>query len=805
MNLLQDLRFGIRMFFKNPGFTAIAVLTLALGIGANTAIFSIVYGMMLKPLEYKDPDRLVYLWSANPAEGWDQSDISLPNFIDWRAQAKSFENMGIYHDLSHNLTGGDHPEVITAVRSTASLLSTLGVEPALGRMFTVDEETKGKHHVALLFHEFWQRNFGGDPDVVGSTLLVDENDITVIGVLPPNMEKAWGRDDLWMPLGLDVEEISRGSGRFEAIARLADGVTHEQAQTEMANIATRLAEVYPEFNRGRTVNVMPLMEDILGEQGTLALYILMAAVFFVLLIACANMANLLLVRGTVRQKEVAIRTAMGAGRFRLVCQMITECLILALAGGMLGTVFAHWGIDALLAMMPDDVPRKDEIVIDRTVMLFTIILSLSSAFIFGLLPALSTSNINLVQSIKDGAQKSSDGGGRHVWRDVLVVGQIAMALALVIGAGLMIRSFTKLRRVDPGFNTHNLLTMRVSLPSYRYENLQQRTQFFEDVRLRMFALVGVEGVGAVSSMPLGGSNSWSNAFIEGYDNPDPNRDILLGRKVVTAGYFATMQIPLLRGRDFTSMDDEDNEQVVIVNRELAEKYWPDQEAVGQRLKWGKAESDNPWKRVIGVSENVKHRGLDADVRVEVYETNTQVGRSGMFIVARTEADPTTVITAVKQAVWDVDSDQAIYAIRTMDEIIFEDIGAWQAFGNVLSTLASVAMFLAAIGLYGLMSFTISRRTQEIGIRMALGAMNGDVLWLVLRKSVILTMIGILLGGGLGVGMGVALSAIMYDMSPVDPMTYLSVAFLLVFVSLIATYIPARRALAIDPMTALRYE
>jgi putative ABC transport system permease protein len=807
MKFLQDLRFGLRVLVKSPTFTAISVLTLALGIGANTAIFSIVYGMMLKPLPYDDPGALVYLYGAKPSEGWDDSSSSLPNYQDWREQATSFDDMGLYFDRSYNLTGGERPERVRAVRSTASLLTTLGVRPAQGRLFDAGEEEVGRHQVVLLFDGFWHRRFGGDPAAVGRTMTLDQVEYTIIGVLPPAMEKAWGRDDVWMPLGVNLEEWPRGSGAFDVMARLRDGVSVRQAQAEMITIASRLEEEHPD-NAGWTVNVRPLMVEVLGEEGQTAMYTLMAAVFFILLIACANMANLLLARGNIRQKEVAIRTALGAGRWRLVRQMITECLMLSMAGGAVGTLLAYWGVDALLAMLPDDVPRKDEIGMSRAVLLFTVALSAVTPLLFGLAPAIATSGVNLVQTIKEGGRSASEGGARHRGRDALVVTQIALALALVVSAGLMIKSFVKLRMVDPGFDTSNLLTMRINLPAYSYSTAVQRAQFFEQATAEAASAPGVRACGAASTIPLGGSSSWSNVTVEGFEPTSTEDTVHFGRLVVTPGYFAAMGVPLLAGRDFTWQDTPETGRSIIINRRIAEGYWPAEDAVGRRIAWGQTDDpadELPWMTVIGVVDNVRHQGLDREARPEVYEAIAQVDMPSMTLLARTVGDPMAAAAGVQEAVWRVDPDQAIFSLRTMDDLIFEEIGPWDAMANTLGALASIALFLAAVGLYGLMAYNVSRRTQEIGIRMALGAQSGDVLRLVLRKSLILTVVGIVLGLGLAYGLGTLMQAIMYDVKAGDPMTFIMVIALLLAVALLATYVPARRALRIDPMDALRYE
>jgi len=802
--LTQDVRYAFRSLLKHPGLSAVIIVTLSLGIGANTTVFSFVYGMMLRPLGYPEEDRLVNICDVCPAEGESCSTVSIPDFVDWQEQSSSFAGMGICVYANVNLAGGDHPEEVTIVYASAGLLPVLGFYPKIGRLFGPEENQRGKDDVVVLSDSFWRRQFGGDPDVVGKTILLDNAAYRVLGVLPEEFDWAWGRSDLWSPWAFDVNGYDRKNRSFTSYARLKPGVSVKQARAEMEGIASRLAEAYPDSNGGRSVNVVSVIDSLLSH-GKLALVALTAAVGFVLLIACANVAHLLLARATDREKEFAIRSALGASKWRVSRQMLAECTILALAGASLGMLITFWALDVLTALLPEYIPRKDGIVVDRHVLLFTLVLSLASAMLCGLMPALKSSDANVNETLKEVARSPSRGEGRRVKRDLLVVGQVAMALALVICATLMTRSLLSLQAVDLGFDAQHLLTMRVKLPAYRYESDGQRSAFFDQVTRGISETPGVVSAAGALSIPLDGWNNWKDATIESYISPDPTTRIRLGFTVVTPRYFETMGIPLLRGRDFTNQDDANSHGVVIVSENVAERFWPDEDPIGKRLKYGERDSDAPWYTVIGVVGSMKKVALHEDVRLETFRPYAQIPRSYMAIVVRTSGNPLAATSAVEDAVWRVDPDQAIYGVRSMENMVVERIGLHSFLAALLTVFAAIALTLAAMGLYAVMSYVVSRRTHEIGIRIALGAQVGDMLRLVIMRSVILTGLGI--GGGITLAMllGSLLESLMYGVSPTDPATFALLSVFLAVVTVGSSYFPVRRAMKVDPIVALRCE
>ena len=802
----QDIRYGLRTLLKQPGFTMIALLTLALGIGANTAVFSIVNGVLLKPLGYPEPDRLVAVYTADPARGFNRMDTSYPDFNDWRKQNSSFVDMGICTARACNFTGSARPERLLMVRASASLLPVLGFDAKLGRTFGTEENQPGKDRVVVLSDSFWQRGFGGDPDVVARTILLDNVPVTVLGVLPPELEKAWAPFDVWSPLPFSTDDFGRGYRSFDVFGRLKPGVSVAQAQAEMEGIAARLGEAYPSTNKGHTVSVVPIIDILVGDAAVPALTILVAAVVFVLLIACANVANLLLAKATVRQKEFAVRSALGAGRGRLVRQMITECTVLALAGGVLGMLLAVWGLDILVAVLSNTVGRMDEVAVDRRVLVFTLVLSFATALLFGLAPALKSSCASVVESLKDGVRSGVIGKSGRARRDLLIVAQVAMALALVTCAALMLRSFVTLRSVDSGFDTRRLLTMRLRLPENNYDTEEKRAAFFEQVTRQIRGTPGLTSAAAVSSTPLVGRDRESGVTIEDYMPPDdPSGGIMVGDTIVTPGYFETMGIPLLGGREFTEHDDSNGPGVAIVNARMAHRFWPGQNAVGKRLKFDSRDSETPWLTVIGVVGDVRQVTLSQDVRLEAYRPHAQVPSSNMTVVARTSGDPLNATTTVQNAIWEVDPDLAVYGVRSMKGIVSANTRGLGAMVALLTVFAAIALTLSGAGMYGVISYTVSRRTQEIGICTALGAQSRDVLRLVITRSVVLTLVGVTGGMGLALLLGRALETLMYGVSPTDIPTFAGVAGALLIVALLASYLPARRATKIDPVAALRCE
>lgn len=803
--IIQDLRFAMRMFVKSPGFTAIVVATLALGIGVNTTVFSFVYGMLLKPLGYPDEDRLVHICGAKPAMGWQRSTVSIPDYVDWREQNASFVDMGVYGGSSRTITGVDRPQRVSVILASASLLPVLGIDPMLGRAFSQEENRPGAPRVALLSEGFWQRRFGADPDIADQSILLDGVATTVLGVLPKQLEKAWGAFDVWTPLVFDVSDCERGANSYFAIGRLKPGITVAEAQAEMEGIAARLATLYPESNQGWTAQVMPLIDYIIEPEASVAVTVMMILVVLVLLIACANVANLLLARANVRRKEFAIRSAVGAGKWRLVRQLLTESALLAIAGGVLGVLLAVWGVEFLIAVFPDNVPRKADVVVDGHVLAFTLLISLGAAVLSGLVPAWKSSRNSLCETLKEGARSSSAAERRNLRRDVLLSAQVAMAFALVICAGLMTRSFRYLQSVDPGFEVGHRLTMHPHLPLHKYETDERRATFVEQATRAIREIPGVTSAAAVSSLPFTGMNSWMEVTIDGHTPARPGERISAGYIVATPGYFETMGIPLLRGRDFTFQDTLESRHVAIVSENLASRFWPNEDPIGKRLKYGAPDSGAQWRTVIGVTGDVKHAGLEREARLETYRPYAQTPGQFMVVIAQTQGDPAAATSPVQHTIWDLDPDLALYRVQTMEDVVFHRHGVWGVYATLLGLFATIALLIASVGLYGVMAYSVSQRTHEIGVRMALGAQARHVLRLIVTRSAIMALIGVAAGIALALALGSALRAIMYGVSPADPVTFLGVGLVMLAVALLAGFLPARRATRVDPAVALRCE
>jgi putative ABC transport system permease protein len=691
------------------------------------------------------------------------------------------------------------------ILASASLLPVLGIDPMLGRAFSQEESRPGAPPVALFSEGFWQRRFGAAPDIVGQTILLDGVATTVLGVLPKQLEKAWGAFDVWAPLVFDVGDHERGAHNYFAIGRLKPGITVDEAQAEMETIAARLATRYPESNQGWTAEVMPIIDFIIEPEASVAVTAMMILVVLVLLIACANVANLLLARGSVRRKELAIRSAVGAGKWRLARQVVTECALLALAGGALGVLLAIWGVEFLIAVFPDNVPRKADVVVDGQVLAFTLLISLGAAVLSGLVPAWKSSRNSLCETLKEGTRSSSAGERHSLKRDVLLSAQVAMAFALVICAGLMTRSFRYLQSVDPGFETGHRLTMHLKLPLRKYETDERRATFVEQATRVICGIPGVRSVAAVSSLPLSGMNSWYDITIDGQTPARPEERISAGYIVATPGYFETMGIPLLRGRDFTFQDTLESRHVVIVSENLASRFWPSEDPIGKRLKYGAPDSEAQWRTVIGVTGDVKHIGVEREARLETYRPYAQTPGQFMVVIAQTQGDPAAATSAVQQAIWDLDPDLALYRVRTLEDVAFHRHGVWGVYATLLGVFAAIALLIASVGLYGVMAYSVSQRTHEIGIRMALGAQVRHVLRLVVTRSATMALIGVTVGSALALALGSALQAIMYGVTPADPVTFLCVGLVMITAALVASYLPVRLATKVDPMVALRYE
>jgi putative ABC transport system permease protein len=791
--LLQDLRYAIRMLLKKPGFTTVVLITLALGIGANTAIFSVVNGVLIQPLPFKEPDRLVAVREANPKFSNEPIGASFPNFTDWKEQNQVFEHIAAYSGQVLTLIGEDEPLRVSAQTVSSAFFPMLGAEPILGRTFLPEEEKTGQTKAVVLSHGFWQRRFGGDPAVLDRTLTLDGSPFTVVGVMPAGFR--FLRDaDLWTPLNVPaaLQQI-RGARFLQVVARLKPGMSLEQARAGMGTLARQLESEYSQSNSGWGVSLVSLQDKLVGNV-KLGLLVLLAAVGFVLLIACANVANLLLTRGTTRQKEIAIRVALGAGRRRVIQQLLTESTLLALLGGGLGLLLALWGIDALRALSPSNLPRIEEIRIDRSVLAFALTVSLLTGLLFGLAPARQATRVDLQEALKEGGGSSA--GGRKLLRGLLVISEIALSLILLVGAGLLGRSLLALLSVDPGFRTENLMTMELSLPQYKYRQEQQQTEFFQQLLERAGSLPGVRAVALTTILPLSGNESKNSFTIEGGESAGKNWARL---QTISPDYFRTMSIPLLKGRPFSKRDVEGGApDVVIVNEFMARRFWPDQDPVGKRILFGDSGST-----IVGVVGNIKHTGLGAEHEPEMY-LPVESSRT-MVLVARAESEAIALAAPLRALVHSIDKDQPVENIRTMEEVLSRSVAQPRFLAILLSVFATLALALAAVGVYGVMSFSVAQRTREMGIRMALGAQPRDILRLVLGQGMALAVIGVAAGLLGSFAVTRLMSSLLYRVSAADPITFIVISLLLTGVALGASFIPARRALKVDSMVALRHE
>jgi putative ABC transport system permease protein len=802
--LIHDIRYAMRVLLKSPGFTAVALLTLTLGIGANSAIFSVVNAVLLRPLPYEESERLVFITERSPVlEGM---SVAYPNYLDWREQNGVFDNIGVYRRVSFNLTGNGKPERLLGGEVSAELFNALKTKPALGRTFLAEEDVAGANPVVVLSYGLWQRRFGKDTDVISQTITLNARPHTIIAVMPPDFRFPSGVD-LWVPVGLNADNPSWNRGNHPglyAIARLKPGVTASQAHAEMDTIAARLEQQYPASNTGNRVTVTPLFNRIVGDIRP-ALLVLLAAVGFVLLIACANVANLLLARAAARQKEIAVRMALGASRGRLIRQLLTESMILSVTGGALGLLLAVWGTDLLVAISPDNIPRFAEIKLDNRVLGFTAGIALVTGILFGLAPALHASKLNLNEILKEGGRSATAGLRRQRVRSLLVISEVAIALVLLIGAGLLIKSFLRLQQVDPGFNPDNVLTAGIPLPRTKYLEPPKRIAFYEALFSRVAALPGVQAVGAVSELPIEGG---SQTYFIVEDRPIPPREEmpLTEYSLVSTGYFKALGLRLLKGREFDERDVRDAPFACIIDENFAEQYWPGQDPIGKRLKYGGADPGNPWSTVVGVVANVRYQGLDQESpRVQLFLPYGQATFLGASLVIRTAGDPKSLASAVRNEVLAIDADLPVFEIRTMNEVLKESVATRRLYMTLLGIFAGVAMVLAAIGLYGVMAYSVTQRTHEIGIRMALGARQRDVLRLVVGQGLVLALEGVVIGLIAAFALTRLMSSLLFAVSATDLSTFLVIALILTGVALGACFVPARRATKVDPMVALRYE
>jgi putative ABC transport system permease protein len=807
--LFQDLRYAIRMMARNRAFTAVAVLVLALGIGANSVIFSVVNAVLLRSLPFPDPDRIVIVFESN-LQRHSQEAVAAANFLDWRDRNQVFESLATYREESFSLTGADRPERVSGLVTTAALFPVLGVQPMLGRVFQTDEESLGSARVALISQSLWEHRFAADPNIIGQKLTANSEPLTIIGVMPAQFRFA--DSDLWIPPRQVVPEhvlsptvnmsTNRGSHYLSAIGRLKPGVTLQQASADMDTVASRMEEQNPNENMGRGVSLATLREQAVGDIRP-TLLVLFGTVGFVLLIACANVANLLLARATTRQKEIAIRTALGANRFRLVRQLLTESVLLAVAGGGFGLLLALWGINPLVKLMPAGIFGAKNIKIDGLVLGFTLGVSLLTGVVFGLVPAWQATKSDLNESLKEGGRGGTAGARRNRARGLLVVSEIALSLVLLIGAGLMIKSFIRLEQVNPGFETQNVVTVRLSLPAAQYPAGPRRAAFFQQVIARLQSLPGVQSAAAISRLPMTAGNSSRSLAIEGRPNDGSGDGPGADYRVISPDYFRSMGIPFSKGRDFTDRDTGNAPAVVIINETMASRYWPDEDPLGKRLRV--AAEGEPWMDIVGVVRDVKHFGLDSQSKAEIYVPYLRDPWPFMTIVVRSTSDLASLSNAMRNEVWAVDRDLPVPDIRTMDQLLSGSVSRPRFNTLLLGIFASIALVLAAVGIYGVMSYSVTQRTHEIGIRMALGATQSDVLKLVVGQGMRLALIGVGIGLAAALALTRVLATLLFAVGATDPATFVIVSALLTGVALAACFVPARRAMKVDPMVALRYE
>jgi putative ABC transport system permease protein len=798
--MFQDLSFGLRMLLKHKGFTAIAILTLSLGVGANTAIFSIVNAVLLRPLPFAEPERL--LWFGGWAGNDNEQGVTPADFLDYREQCQSFTQIAasVSDGIAMNLSGGGEPERLKGGMVTANYLDVFGLKPALGRTFVAEEGLEGNERVVVLSYALWQRRFGADPAILNQKITLDNRNVTVIGVMPPQFQYPPGVE-IWLPFSFPASMQSPFRSRelhfLRPVARLKPGVSRAQAQAEVEGIARRFQALYPKTNANQSLFLWPLQERLVGNI-RLTLLTLLGAVGCVLLIACANVANLLLARASARGREIAVRSALGASRGRVVRQLLTESLALAALGALGGMLLAKWGVKALVGLSADYLPRADEVRINATVFGFTLAVALLTGLLFGLAPALQSARLDLTEALKEGGKGAGSGARRHRTLNLLVVGEVALAMMLLIGAGLLINSFIRLQQVSSGFDEKNLLTARIDIPN-PYAQPEKKQQFFEQLQQRVAALPGVEAVGMVTELPLANQSANFNFKIEGRPEPAPGQDPDADIRNVNRDYFRAMRIPLLKGRRFTEGDMRDNAKVVLISGELARLYFAGEDPLGRRLLMGWKES----YEIIGVVGDVRHRGLDSGLRQTLYFPSLRLGYANLVI--RTTNDPVSLAAAVRREVAAIDPNQPVANIKTMERWVSESVAQPRFRTLLLGLFSGAALLLAMVGIYGVMSYAVSQRVHELGVRMALGARAGDVLRLIISQGMKLALAGVAIGLSAAFALTRLIKDLLFGVRATDPMTFVTIALLLTSVAMLACYLPARRATKVDPMVALRHE
>jgi putative ABC transport system permease protein len=802
-NILKDMKQGARLLAKKPGFTLAAVITLALGIGANTAFFSIFNSVLLKPLPYRESDRLIAIFGTDATSGKQDVNMSPLDLVDFRNQSQSLEKVAGWTSTVTVLTGKGEPVELNGSIVTIDFFDTLQVKPLLGRFFLPEEEQTGKHRVAVISHQLWKTQFGSNEAIEGQTATIGGFQYTIIGVLPPDfispLKSRRGAADFYRPIVISGDPGARGGHFLKAIGRLKTDVSVDQAQAELNTITSQLEKQYPDTNTGRHTRILGMHEAIVGDYRT-ALTILLFAVGLLLLIACANVANLTLTRVQSRQKEMAIRAALGADRWKIARQLLTESLLLAFTGGALGLLLAMWATDTFAAIGSDYIPRAAEVSVDGRVLSFSLVISLATGILFGIAPALQSSKPDLNYSLKDAGRGVISSSFSKRMRQSLVIAQVALSVVLLAGAGLLAKSLWMLSDVDPGFSADNLLTFRLSLPANKYQKDEQVNGFYNQISEQLSNLPGVRSAGSVNMLPLSGSNSCDGFTVKEHPPVTPGQEPCAEVRISDPGYFQVMGIPLTRGRLFTSADKSDTKRVTIISEEMARQFFSGEDPLGRHIVY----NEKAWE-IIGTVGNVKHFGLDQEIAPEFYLPNTQLFDRGMFVILRTETSPAAMIAAVRNSVWEVDKDLAIMDTRTADELISVSVAKPRFRTLLLVAFAIIALLLASVGLYGVLSYLANQRTHEIGVRVALGASRLQIFRLVIGQGIVMTVAGITIGLAASFALTGFLSSLLFGVTATDPMTFVGVSVLLLIISSLACYLPARQAMKIDPMEALRYE
>jgi putative ABC transport system permease protein len=806
--LLKDIRYGIRGLLKRPGFTAIALITLALGIGANTAIFSVVNAVLLRPLPFQDPERLVIVWEDATFAGFPHNTPAPANYVDWKTQNQSFTDMAASYETSFNLTGDGEPERVSTYGVTANFFPLFGVQPLLGRVFSTEEDRPGANRVAMLSYSLWQSRYGGDRNILNREIQLDGRKHTVVGVMPASFQFFESDVRLWVPLRLSPEDLANRGGHFlKVVARLKPGVELSQAQADMNGIMRRLAVDHPEETMEGKLGavVMPLRDQLVGNARG-SLIVLLVAVAFVLLIACANVAGLLLARAVGRRREIALRVALGAERGRVIRQLLTESLLLATTAGVLGSLLAYWSFSFLQGLVPEEMALATSLKLDTRILAFTLLISVVTGIIFGLVPALQAANIDLNDALKQSSTRTTSTGRL---RSAMIVFEVALSIVLLVGAGLLIQTLFQLFRQYSVLEPEKVLTMRTILPRGKYKEPQQRDNFYQQVLQRVEHLPSVVSAGYSTSVPLLWKGGTSGFYPEGLKSPIPGMAYDANHRQVSANYLQTMHVPLRQGRYFDNRDNAQSMPVAIVNETMARQYWSGENALGRRFKIGGPDENTPWVEIVGIVADVRQMGLDEPVKAEMYVPYQQDNNNSSYIprdlAIRTSGDTSSLVSSVRQAIREVDPDQPVSNVATMAEVLGTEAAQRRMGMILLAGFAALALLLASLGIYGILAYFVTQHTSEIGVRQALGATPRNILFLVLKKGMGLTLLGVVIGLGASFALTRLMRSLLFGVNASDPLTFVTVPLVLVLVALVACLVPALRATRIDPLVALRYE